>query len=636
MTKSKASCDDSSSQSFAERGPAIRRLFALALTCFVSLLCVPVAIAQLHLLVDQVGYEATASKEAIAEVDQQNDLQHVPVSFALIDNATGNAVYQGKFKSQGHVDRWGTRLFWTADFSEWKKPGAYRLEAQTPAGQISTCVFSIDTNLLERETLSNVIFYFKGQRSSGDIDQADRHLRLPDGSGFVDLHGGWYDATGDYGIHLSHQNPTSYFNPQQVPLVAWTLLQSYGVLSRRGDDDFSEYKRRLLDEGLYGADFLVRLKRPGGSFLQTISAPGKEKLAKDRVIGNPNTRTQIKKNASDSTEHTGAVEGSHAYEASYRSGGGMSIAALALASTMPADGEVSRAIYLKTAEDAFAFLDKHNIELLNDGKENILDDYCALMAATYLYRASHQAVYLAAADKRATHLMDRLVTNGDHAGYWRADDGSRPFFHPSDAGLPIVSLLEYEPIAAPLQQEKVRKAVARSLRFELEMTGEVNNPFGYARQLVRMGNGTVRTAFFFPHDTEAAPWWQGENARLASLAAAARMAMPLFNSDPVFQKELQQFAWNQLHWILGRNPFDASMLMGSGHANAPYMFFRSYKYTSAPGAIINGITAARDDEDGIAFNEGFAVTGQDEDWRWTEEWLPHAAWYLFAVSLSHD
>ena len=150
-----------------------------------------------------------------------------------------------------------------------------------------------------------------------------------------------------------------------------------------------------------------------------------------------------------------------------------------------------------------------------------------------------------------------------------------------------------------------------------------------------MSDGTVRTAFFFPHDTEAAPWWQGENARLGSLASAARMAAPLFTDDPAFQSQLEEYAWNQLHWILGRNPFNSCMLMGSGHDNVPYMFFRSYKYTNAPGAILNGITAAQRDEDGIAFNEGFAVTGQDEDWRWTEEWLPHAAWYLYAVSLPH-
>ena len=62
---------------------------------------------------------------------------------------------------------------------------------------------------------------------------------------------------------------------------------------------------------------------------------------------------------------------------------------------------------------------------------------------------------------------------------------------------------------------------AWQLKFDA-VTAEVNNPFGYARQLVRT-DGKVRTAFFFPHDTEAAPWWQGENARLASMAAAARM-----------------------------------------------------------------------------------------------------------------
>jgi len=167
----------------------------------------------------------------------------------------------------------------------------------------------------------------------------------------------------------------------------------------------------------------------------------------------------------------------------------------------------------------------------------------------------------------------------------------------------------------------------------------VNNPFGYARQLVRMGDGTVRTAYFFPHDTEAAPWWQGEDARLASLAAAARLAAPLFKDDPKFQAQLEDYAWNQLHWILGRNPFDASLMAGSGHGFAPYMFFESYKYTSAPGGIVNGITAAVDkengDEDGIAWNQGYAATGADDDWRWTEQWLPHGAWYLYAVSLPH-
>ena len=586
----------------------------------------------MRVLVDQVGYELQAPKQAIVAGAKQDH----PKDFALIDSETGASVLQGQVQPAGEVYAWDGRVFWIADFSSWRKPGHYRLEIHSDKGESSSCDFEINEDVLERDTLSNLVFYFKGQRSSGDFDKADRHLALPGEAGrFVDAHGGWYDATGDYGIHLSHQNPTSYFNPQQVPLVAWTLLKSYRLLEGRHNDNFSEYERRMLDEGLFGADFLVRIKRPNGSFFESIAAPGKDKLAKDRAIGNPNWRTQIKTKSSDSTERIAAADGPHAYEASFRAGGGMAIAALALASTMPEDGDFTRQQYLKAAEEAFDFLNTHNRELLNDGVENILDDYCALMAATELYSASHKDAYRTAADERAQRLIARLTTSGTWRDFWKADAGTRPFFHPSDAGLPVISLLEYFQIASPEQQKVVRQAVERSLHFELNVTTEVNNPFGYARQLVRMGDGTVRTVFFFPHDTEAAPWWQGEDARLASLAAAARMAMPLFADQPEFQSQLSNYAWNQMHWILGRNPYDASLLMGSGHGNAPYMFFRSYKYTSAPGAIVNGITAALDNEDGIAFNQGYAVTGKDEDWRWTEEWLPHAAWYLYAVSLPH-
>lgn len=595
-----------------------------------AFLCAP-ARAAIRVLVDQVGYELHSPKQALV-IAAKDDLP--PQRFSLIDAETGKSVLEGNLTLSGEVHAWAGMVFWTADFSAWRQTGSYKIGVSLTKGDVVSSAFAIEAEVLERHTLSNVLYYFKGQRASGDFDRADRHLEIPDHHGtFIDAHGGWYDATGDYGIHLSHQNLTSYFNPQQVPLVAWSLLRSYRALDTRSDDNFSEYKRRMLDEGLYGADYLARIKRPDGSFFESISAPGKLKLAKDREIGNPNWRTQIKTNTSDSTEtHVDTVK-PHLYEASFRSGGGIAIAALALAATMPEEGDFTHHQYLSAAEEGFHFLSDHNRELLNDGVENIVDDYCALMAATELYRATHKEEYRSAASARTEGLLARLTTTGSWRDYWRADSGTRPFFHPADAGLPVISLLEWYDLASPGEQRTIREAVKRSLRFELAVTREVNNPFGYARQLVRMGNGTVRTAFFFPHDTEAAPWWQGEDARLSSLAAAARMAIPLFADDPAFQSELSVYSWNQLHWILGRNPFDVSLLIGSGHGDAAYMFFRSYKYTNAPGAIVNGITASAGDEDGIAFNQGFAVTGKDEDWRWTEDWLPHAAWYLYAISL---
>lgn len=595
-------------------------------------------------LVDQVGYELNAPKMAIIEGGQEDH----PTEFGLVDSSTGKTVLTGELKSDGRVYDWRGRVFWTADFSSWNKPGHYEIRTGDAAGEARSCPFEIQHDVLERNTISNVIYYFKGQRSAGLIDRADRHLPWPGHPGqFVDVHGGWYDATGDYGIHFSQLNLTSYFNTQQVPLVAWSLLASYNELKKRGDFNFSEYERRLLSEGLFGADFLVRMKRPDGSFFESINAPGKLKLPQDRRIGNPNgffRSPEQRRGLSNSNRpvrptafdvHEVPITGDYAYEVSFRSGGGMAIAALALASTMPADGDFPRATYLRDAEGAFQFLQQHNRELLNDRTPNILDDYCALMAATELYKATHQQAYLAAAQKRADSLMARLITRGKYHNYWRADSGTRPFFNPSDAGLPVVSLIEYAGIAIPGEREKAIQSVERSMRFELWDTSEVNNPFGYARQLIRTGNGQVRTAFFFPHSSEAGWWWQGENARIASLAAAARMAAPLMASDPAMQSQLEDYAWHQLHWILGRNPFDACMLNGSGHGAAPYMFLGSYRYTNAPGSIVNGITAAFNSEDGITYNEGYAVTGKDDDWRWDEQWLPHAAWYLFAVSLPH-
>jgi len=325
------------------------------------------------------------------------------------------------------------------------------------------------------------------------------------------------------------------------------------------------------------------------------------------------------------------------------------------------EGEFGKSDYLKAAEDAFAFLEKNNLLFTNDGQENIIDDYCALIAATELYRTTKKAVYKEAADRRAESIEARLIswgTEGNASGdvvynsYWRADgeDGHRPFFHPVDAGLPAISLLVYAEIADETGRAKALEAVRRSFVFELEVTAEATNPFGYSRQLVqsREGESTRRSAFFFPHDTETAPWWQGENARLGSMATAARMAARGLSNGAgakvserifgpagaaAFITKLRAFASDQLDWILGLNPYDACMLHGHGRNNIAYMFFDSYEYTNAPGGICNGITGGTTEDTDIDFGLRFAQSGKDDDWRWAEQWLPHAAWYLYAVAL---
>lgn len=231
--------------------------------------------------------------------------------------------------------------------------------------------------------------------------------------------------------------------------------------------------------------------------------------------------------------------------------------------------------------------------------------------------------------------MARLATQGGYDGYWRSGNGDIPFVIPADAGLPVVALVQYASIAPAAVAQKARDAVRRSLEFELCIAGDTNNPLGYARQLVRLANGPVVVKFSFPHGA-AGTCWQGEDARLASLAVAACVAAPLVADDTAFESKPQRYAWNQLHWMLGPNPCSTSVLMGSGQLNGQYLFFDSPECTNAPGAIVNGITSGlNDDGNGIAFDLGHAQTGRDDNWRWTAQWLPRAAWYMYAVGLPH-
>jgi hypothetical protein len=588
------------------------------------------------ILINHIGYEPGGVKRAVLQGGPDGAWS----AFQVIEVGTGKVALSGKAVSVGPVRKWKDWCFWTIDFSVLIQEGTYLIECSSPCETVRSYPFLIQKKVLERSALSDVVYYFKSQRCSGALDKSDRSMRFEGKEGMtVDVHGGWYDATGDYGKHFSHLSFSTYFNPQQVPLTAWSLLASHRELDRRNDPYFKQYLRRLLDEGLFGADFLVRMKNPSGSFYITVSGRGPEKKPEDRLITPKATRHIIlTPETKDKLRDYGktAITDQASYEAGYREGGGLAIAALALAASFGVGGDFGPAGYLKAAEDAFAFLEKNNLLFANDGKENIVDDYCALLAASELFRATKAGQYKEVADKRARSLMARLTGSGKFKDHWRADDGDRPFFHPADAGLPVVSLMNYYEIADILMKDRVRETVRRSLGFELAVTKEVANPFGYSRQLVQSKDGSRGPSFFFPHNTETAPWWQGENARLGSMAAAARLASRLFPDDQVSRAELRAFGQDQLNWILGLNPFDSCMLYGRGRNNPEYMFFNSYEYVNAPGGISNGITAGYTDEEDIDYNLHFVVTGKDDDWRWTEQWLPHASWFLFAVALGAE
>ena len=113
------------------------------------------------------------------------------------------------------------------------------------------------------------------------------------------------------------------------------------------------------------------------------------------------------------------------------------IAALAAAARLNKDRDYTAEEYLKAAVLGYAHLKEHNHYYLNDNQENIIDEYCALIASVELYKTTHQTCYLEEARTWAKRLTSRQQSDANVSHYWSAnDDGSRPYFHAAEAGLP--------------------------------------------------------------------------------------------------------------------------------------------------------------------------------------------------------
>ena len=401
--------------------------------------------------------------------------------------------------------------------------------------------------------------------------------------------------------------------PQGSALSVWCFLQTMDLLRAQKSPRLRRMLPLYREEALYGADFLVRMQDASGYFYTSVM---------DGCTGDPTKREICGYEGLEHIKHNRTKAG-------FRDGGGTAIAALARATTLKQSGDYTPAQYLAAAEKGFQPLQNHNLESLYDHRENIIDDYCALLASTELYNATTNAIYLQAARTRAESLMKRISKDDKYTGWMRADaDGAMPFFHTVDAGLPVLALCRYAQLESDAPRKAaVAKVVTASLQFEMAITREVANPFGYARQYVKDTGGGKRSAFFFPHRNETGYWWSGENARLASLAAAALMGSRI--APPEMGTDLRAYAQNQLNWILGLNPYDMCMLQGKGRNNPGD---NEAGAPNPPGGICNGITAGVDDEQDIAFLPLPYGKRGDWSWRWDEQWIPHSSWLALALA----
>ncbi|EGR0929360.1 chitobiase [Vibrio parahaemolyticus] len=560
----------------------------------------------MQLLTNHIGYERLGPKKAIIQTEQPHLSSYTA---QLICATSEQTVATFAVEEQGKVANWHQGYFYLIDFSSFTDSGDYFLQVEDSRSSS----FTVGEHILLNQTLSDVIHYFKSQRCGGVFDQQDRQVPVLNANQTVDVHGGWYDASGDVSKYLSHLSYANYLNPQQTPMVVWNILKGLSLLE--GSEDIAAFTRtRLIEEALFGADFLVRMQNEKGFFYMTVFDKWSKDTAQREICA---YETQLGHKFDD-------------YQAGFRQGGGVAIAALAAASRLGVHGEYDQQKYRNAAENGYWHLKEHNTQYLNDSEENIIDEYCALLASVELFKATKETRYLEESRLWAQRLVARQMSDEQIQHFWSAnEDGSRPYFHAAEAGLPVIALCEYLAIEDDsVQTESVKRIVNRACEFEIKISNKVTNPFGYPRQYVKGVNESKRDAFFVAHNNESGYWWQGENARLGSLATMAYLAQPHIASQEI-QQQLSVFAQDALNWIVGLNPYDMCMLDGHGRNNPDYL--PQYGFFNAKGGVCNGITGGFEDEEDIAFNPPAQKDDMLQNWRWGEQWIPHGAWYLLAI-----
>jgi len=727
------------------------RYYSISLVLFLAVCAVSLAFAQ-DVLVNEVGYEQSGPKRAI--------IQHtgtISDSKALLVNLQGNTQQEISLGAQTSVSGWGGRNFKVADFSDFKQAGTYKLRVGSKESQ----PFKIGEKILQTETGAFQVSFFNGMRNTSD---GDRNLKIYGKNEYHNMYGGWNDAAGDEGKHISHLSYAHYFNPQQIPLVSYALLHANEMQP-------NTYGAQAIAEAAWGTDYLLRALSKDNYFYISVF---------DNWGQNGYSREICNWYGED-----GDRDGK--FQSSFRGGGGVSIAALARASKMNVSGDSSSEKYLAGAKRAYANLKANNISYLSNGVENIIDDYAALLAATELYNATQDASYKTDANSRAQSLLNRQSDEGWFYSDKKNGANNRPFYHAADEGLPVVALSRYVEICQPENKQAIRSTIKKNLQWYAKITYERPNPFGYAKmygtvggnsnpgsvnlalsgtatasrsegnytpdkaidgntgndsrwssyqngaennnqnnqwitidlgntykvnkvvlnweaaygksyrievssngnnwttvanitnntsggikehsfastnaQFVRMsgverGNeyggyslyefeiygepseqqpSTPHNAkFFMPHTNETGYWWQGENARIASLSAAFIMGAPLADpSGKYWADTLFGMATAQLDWILGKNPFAITMMYGFGKTNYP-QYNSSKPKQNIKGGICNGITSKRGNESDLEWSPDGYDNESWRAWRWIEQWLPHNAWYLIAISsLAH-
>lgn len=554
------------------------------------------------------GYMPGSSKTAIA-----SDLQ--ASTFSMVDDATGKVIFAGRVQQT----RTSLGKFQVLDFSAIDRPGIYHLRA----GNSVTRSFRIGTDVWRDSIWKSINFMYSERCGTvipgihGVCHQDDYTVH---GDQRIVVNGGYHDA-GD-------TSATGH-----TPAMSYALFALAERLQQQGEDPV--LRNRVIEEAKWGLNWVLKTRFGNGfrSTGQNIS------YWTDGIMGDADDRFGQAVNDPEWNFRVAALE--------------------ALASRVLKDSDPDLAHRsLVTAEEDWRFAkegleharpvpeeygQKDNLERISFGVIASIDLYKATADKSYTQEAVTLGEQILASQERSLQPWAVPLTGYFYTGPDRKYLFHR--FHEGEEEQPVVALVELcEALPDHAEWMKWYSAIVLYEKYYQEAAARLDAPYNV------LPAGIYRTseASLVP---ETPAWRPLETASRAMFAAEVQQGLHLGGDTylrryPVwFQfrgnssvllsqaKALsaaarlrgdisgENIAQQQAEWLIGRNPFSASIMYGEGYDWTPLYSVRSGQIV---GAIPVGIETK-----GIA---DVPYWPKQICWTYKEVWVQPAGEWIWLMS----
>ena len=519
------------------------------------------------------GYSPGTTKTALASGLAGHD-------FSLVDEATGKEIYTGPVENS----KTGLGTFQVLDFSPVQRPGTYFLHA----GAVTTSPFRIGTDVW-RDSIRKVLNFMYSERCGTVIPGIHGICHQDDytvhGDRRIVVNGGYHDA-GDTSV------------TGNTPAMAYALFTLASRLQQENDDP--ELLSRVIDEAEWGLNWVLKTRFGDGyrSTGQNIS------YWTDGIMGDADDRFGQAVNNPEWNFRAAAVE------------------ALASRVLKTSDPDLARRSLVTAKEDwqfaADGLKKAPPVPEVYGQSDNLERISFAAIASIELYRATSDLIYA----QEAVDLGNRILASQERVlqpwsvpmtGYFYTGPDRKYLFHRFHMGeeeQPIVALAHLcEALPDNPNWIKWYSAIVLHTKYYQEMGAQLDAPYSVLPAGVYTISGatvlpespawraleTASRAMFVAQVQEGLhlggdawlrryPVWfqfRGNSSVLLSQAKALSVAAQL--RGDIGDEDLAQ---QQAQWLIGRNPFSASIMYGEGYDWTPLYSVRSGQMV---GAIPVGI-----------------------------------------------